>query len=67
VASTTPNMRRVRAREYMELGVWGKRSAFFPILTLYFYPVGDDDEDEDAVGRLLRRCWRCGMPRCAAR
>jgi hypothetical protein len=27
----------------------------------------DGDEDEEAVGRLLRRCWLTGMPRCADR
>ena len=34
----------------------------------FCYPVEEDDEeDEDGVGRLLRRCWLRGMPRCADR
>jgi hypothetical protein len=35
--------------------------------TEHYYPVEDDDEDDGGVGRLLRRCWRYGMPRCTAR
>jgi hypothetical protein len=32
------------------------------------YPVDEEEEDEeDAAGRLLRRCWRYGMPRCTDR
>jgi hypothetical protein len=73
VASTTPSMRRVRAREYMEL--WGceeTQGRKSPIPSLYCCPVEDDaeeedDEEDDAVGRFLRRCWLCGMPRCTAR
>jgi hypothetical protein len=79
-SSTTPSMRRVRAREYMEVGCGGNGAALdFSVLpwSIRAYPVEDegaeenDDEDEgddvDAVRRFLRRCWRCGMPRCADR
>jgi hypothetical protein len=41
------------------------------------YPVDEEDdedeeeeeeeEEEDGVGRVLRCCWLCGMPRCADR
>jgi hypothetical protein len=36
------------------------------------YLVDDDDEEDEeeeveVVGRFLRRCWLCGMPRCADR
>jgi hypothetical protein len=76
-SSTTPSMRRVRAREYMER-VCGEMEYcwdFIPIPSLYCpddEEEDDEDEDEDEdeddeVGRLLRRCWRYGMPRCTAR
>jgi hypothetical protein len=120
-SSTTPSMRRVRAREYIALGwgVWPCKSAvsvssllmawqsgpetlshfqvrrarragcrahtvtgspplhlthhrprrppptpLLPCTSLYC-PLEDDDGE--AVGRFLRRCWLCGMPRCMDR
>jgi hypothetical protein len=47
------------------------QSSMFPTLSLYG-PVDDDEDDEEeddddeaaAAGRLLRRCWLRGMPRC---
>jgi hypothetical protein len=49
-------------------GMWGEIGVRIPMLFLYC-PV-DEEEDgdkEDGVGRVLLRCWLCGMPRCADR
>jgi hypothetical protein len=35
--------------------------------TLYLPVEDEEEEEEDGVGRFLRRCWRCGMPRCTDR
>jgi hypothetical protein len=69
-SSTTPSMRRVRVREYMEVGV-GKGGEFVFLIISLYCAVDDEDDDEeedeeDAAERLLRRCWRYGMPRCTA-
>jgi hypothetical protein len=73
-SSTTPSMRRVRVREYMEVlgcACGENKGAVLSILSLYCAPGPvedeDEDEDDDGAGRLLRRCWRYGMPRCIAR
>ena len=38
-----------------------------PILSLYCPVEDEEEEEEDGVGRFLRRCWLYGMPRCADR
>jgi hypothetical protein len=66
-SSTTPSMRRVRVREYIEASVGEIESVCFSALSLYCEDGVDDDDEEDGVGRFLWRCWLRGMPRCAAR
>jgi hypothetical protein len=51
---------------------WGKKRRRFSTLPPLSYSVDDEEDDEDdeedgRMGRLLRRCWLCGMPRCTAR
>jgi hypothetical protein len=41
----------------------GKRGVVVPNPLSLYCPVEEEEEEaEDGVGRLLRRCWRCGMP-----
>jgi hypothetical protein len=49
-------------------GVWGNTS-LYAYLVFLSYPVDEEEDGEEVevVGRLLRRCWLYGMPRCADR
>jgi hypothetical protein len=49
-------------------GVGERQWSSFAIPSVYCAVDDDEEDDEDGVlGRLLRRCWRYGMPRCTAR